>query len=220
MCSGPWGSLGVLCSPALARGKGDRRVARMAVLVPAPASWELGSAINLRRGAACAHFPARSADSRGSGAFFSCVPEKQAGLGGAPLNMARTPQLRDVSPHASYRECYLGRSLQLFRTGPSALLKAAHILAEKARQLWKQCRPLRFLFGKCLQFMVGITHGSCILSVGLRPPFGLITPNGVSALVGASSGGKGRKGYCKSLRQYLFIPVRGEHCSETSELGS
>lgn len=72
MCSSLWGQSGVfLHSLVLARGKReDQSIARMTVLAVALASWELGSAINLKSGTVCANFPTHISDSRGSDAFF------------------------------------------------------------------------------------------------------------------------------------------------------
>lgn len=78
------------------RGKPeDRRIARMTLLAVALASQELGSAINLRRGAVCIKFPAHNSDSRGSDAFCY-VPEKQESFWGTPLNQAQILHLRGL----------------------------------------------------------------------------------------------------------------------------
>ena len=57
----------------LPEGKAEHQsIARMAVLTVALASWELGSAINLKRGTVCTKVPAHISDTRGSDAFLLC----------------------------------------------------------------------------------------------------------------------------------------------------
>lgn len=81
------------------------------------------------------------------------------------------------------QECFLIRGFQRFLTGSSTLSKSAHILVDKPVDCGYSAGLLDCFFGKYLGFMVGIIHDSCILSTGLRPPFGLITPNCVAILV-------------------------------------